>query len=189
MTRMLVVVSALSLAGAGCMHAGHAASAAQPVPVSRAPSGMAGMAQMCPMNVPGTQVSAADVATGEALTFTTSPENAAALREKVHAMAEMHNRHHAGAEQGSGGMQHGAMGHGGMGGMGATGEMGGMGHGAMGGMQMPPPSRASVEDLPDGARITVTPNDPADLQRLQSTIRAHAEHMQQHGCEMMGHGG
>jgi hypothetical protein len=181
MTRMLVVVSALSLAGMGCMHAGHAAGAARPAPVSRSPSGMAGMAQMCPMNVPGTQVSAAEVATGEALTFTTSPENAAALREKVHAMAEMHNRHHAGAEQGSGGMQHGAMGHGGMGGMGASGEMGGM--------QMPPPSRASVDDLPDGARITVTPNDPADLQRLQSTVRAHAEHMQQHGCEMMGQGG
>jgi hypothetical protein len=53
---------------------------------------------------------------------------------------------------------------------------------------MPPPSRASVEDLPNGARITVTPNDAADLQRLQSTIRAHAEHMQQHGCAMMGQG-
>jgi hypothetical protein len=194
MTRMLVVVSALSVAGAGCMHAGHAASAAQPATASPAPagmSGMPGMAEMCPMNVPGTQVSAADVADGEALTFTTAAENAAALREKVHAMAEMHNRHHAEGEGSHGGMQHGGMGQGGTGGMGTMGGMGGMGgmgHGDMGGMQMPPPSRASVEDLPNGARITVTPNDAADLQRLQSTIRAHAEHMQQHGCAMMGQG-
>lgn len=193
MTRMLVVASALSLAGTGCMHAGHAAGAAQPTPASRAPSGMAGMtdmAEMCPMNVPGTQVSAMDVANGEALTFTTTPENAAALREKVHAMAEMHNRHHTGGEPGHGGMQHGGMGQGAMGGMGGMGGgMSGMAHGDMGGMQMPPPSQASVEDVPNGARIVVTPNDPADLQRLQSTVRAHAEHMQQHGCEMTGQGG
>ena len=57
----------------------------------------------------------------------------------------------------------------------------------MGDMQMPPPSRAAVEDLPDGARIIVTPNDPADLERLQKTVRTHAEHMQQHGCGMMDH--
>jgi hypothetical protein len=31
----------------------------------------------------------------------------------------------------------------------------------------------------------VTPNDPADLTRLQSTVRSHAEQMQQHGCGMM----
>jgi hypothetical protein len=55
------------------------------------------------------------------------------------------------------------------------------------GMQMPPPSRAAVEDLPDGARILVTPNDPADLERLQKTVRMHAEHMQEHGCAMMAH--
>jgi hypothetical protein len=74
--------------------------------------------------------------------------------------------------------------HGGM--MGGSAGHGGQ-DGRMGDMQMPPPSRAVVEDLPDGARILVTPNDPADLERLQKTVRAHAEHMQQHGCGMMDH--
>jgi TusA-related sulfurtransferase len=188
MARILVAASALSLAVTGCMHAGHAAGAAQPATAAPAPAGMGGMmGERCPMNVPGTQVSAADVATGEALTFTTTPDAAASLREKVHAMADMHNRHHAEGEHGPGGMQHGGMG--GMGGMDSTAHVGdteAMPHGGMGGMQMPPPSRATVEDLPNGARLVVTPNDPADLERLQATIRAHALQMQQHGCEGMG---
>ncbi len=70
-------------------------------------------------------------------------------------MADMHNRHHASGEAEHGGMSRGMMG-------------GGMEGGSMGGMQMPPPSRAAAEDLPEGARIFVTPNDPGDLQRLQS---------------------
>ncbi len=177
MTRALLVPVVLAFVGTACMHAGHAAPAATAQPSTVAPAG--GMAGMCPMSVPGTNVSAADTATGEALTFTTSPDQASALREKVHAMADMHNRHHASGDAGSGGMG-GVMGGGGMAG-------GGMAGGGMDGMQMPPPSRAAVEDLPDGARLLVTPNDQADLQRLQSTVRMHAEHMQQHGCGMMNH--
>lgn len=171
MTRTVIVSFVLALAGTACMHGGHAATAAAAQPAAAA-SGQGGMTGMCPMSVPGTQVSATDTPTGEALTFTTTPDKATALREKVHAMADMHNRHHAAGDSG----------HGGMGGM----MGGGMAGGGMGGMQMPPPSRASVEDLPNGARIMVTPNDPADLQRLQSTVRMHADHMQQHGCGMMG---
>lgn len=170
MTRALLVPVLVAFAGTACMHAGRAAPAASTQPATAAPAG--GMAGMCPMSVPGTKVSAADTATGEALTFTTTPDQAAALREKVHAMADMHNRHHASGEAGHGGMGGGMMG-------------GGMAGESMGGMQMPPPSRAVVEDLPEGARIVVTPNDPVDLQRLQSTVRSHAEHMQQDGCGMM----
>lgn len=179
MTRALLVSAVLAFTGTACMHAGHAtpAAAGQPAvatgPTSGAPMG-GGMAGMCPMSVPGTRVLATETASGEALTFTTSPDQAAALREKVHAMADMHNRHHASGDAGHGGMG-GMMGH------------GGMGAGGMEGMQMPPPSRAAVEDLPDGARILVTPNDPADLQLLQATVRQHAEHMQQHGCGMIDH--
>lgn len=167
MTRALLVPIILAFAGTACMHAGHAAPAAATQPSTVAPAG--GMAGVCPMSVPGTKLSAADTSTGEAITFTTAPDQAAALREKVHAMADMHNRHHASGDAD----------HGGMGGM--------HGGGMMGDMQMPPPSRAAVEDLPDGARIIVTPNDPADLERLQKTVRMHAEHMQQHGCGMMDH--
>lgn len=177
MTRALLVPVVLAFTSTACMHAGRAAPAAAsqpavtPRPASDAPMG-GGMAGMCPMSVPGTKVSAADTATGEALTFTTTPDQAAALREKVHAMADMHNQRHASGEAAHGGMSGGMMG-------------GGMAGGSMGGMQMPPPSRAAVEDLPEGARIVVTPNDPGDLQRLQATVRSHAEHMQQDGCGMM----
>lgn len=166
MTRALLVT--LSLCGAtACMHAGHAApepgtapAASATAAAGTAPGGMAGM---CPMSVPGTRLSAEDTPSGESLTFTTSdPERVSALRERVHAMAAMHARHHAGRDA-----DHGAM-H-------------GM-HGGMAGMQMPPPSQAAVEDVPQGARLVVTPNDPADLQTLQSTVRQHATYMQEHGC-------
>ena len=176
MTRALLVAVVLAFAGTACMHAGHAVPAAATQPSTAAPA--AGMAGMCPMSVPGTNLSAADTSTGEAITFTTTPDQAAALRERVHAMADMHNRHHASGDAG----------HDEMGGMHGGGMTGGhASHGMMGDMQMPPPSRAVVEDLPDGARIIVTPNDPADLERLQKTVRTHAEHMQQHGCGMMDH--
>ncbi|BDG05185.1 hypothetical protein AMOR_41810 [Anaeromyxobacter oryzae] len=115
------------------------------------------------MDVPGTKVSAADTASGEALTFTTTTDQAAALRARVHAMADMHNLHHASGEAGHAPMA----------------------GGGRPGMTMPPPSRAAVEDLPDGARIEVTPNDPADVQRLQAAVREHAAQMQEHGCGMM----
>jgi len=134
------------------------------------------MMAMCPMNVPGTHVSASDIADGEALAFTTTPDQVDELRTRVRAMADMHNQHHG---VGKDGMHHEGMSGGGMG---AGGER-------MGGMMMPPPSRAAVEDLANGARIVVTPNSSADLQKLQSAVRMHAQHMEQHGCGMMGHGG
>jgi hypothetical protein len=175
MSRALLILLAVVFATTGCTHAGHAASAAAPAAApqasTEAPQGD-GMTGMCPMSIPGTQVAAKDTSTGEALTFTTtSPGQVPALREKVHAMADMHNRHHASGEEqaGMGGMMHGGM----------------MGGGDMPMMEMPPPSHAAVEDLPEGARIVVTPNDSADRQRLQSTIRSHAEQMQQHGCGVM----
>ena len=136
---------------------------------------------MCPMAVPGTQLAATDTEDGEAVTFTTSPDQASELRARVHAMADMHNRHHqAGATDG----MHGGMPHGGaMGG----GSMGSGGGGPMG--MMPPPSRAAVEDVVGGARLVVTPNDPADLEALRSAVRMHSERMQQTGTCAMDHQG
>jgi hypothetical protein len=136
------------------------------------------------MDIPGTQVSSADTQDGEVVTFTTSPDHEADLRSRVHAMAEMHNSHHQ-----RGGMDHGGM-HGGMHRGGSGGDTS-TGSGAMGHMEMmPPPSRASVEDVPGGARLIVTPNDPRDLERLQSVVRMHAQHMSEtHGCGMDEHGG
>jgi hypothetical protein len=136
--------------------------------------------EACPMAVPGTQVAVTETRDGEAVTFTTSRNQADELRARVHAMADMHNSHHQG-----GGMEgmHGGMQHGGMMGGGSMGSTGG--RDAM----MPPPSRATVEDVEGGARLVVTPNDPADLDQLRSTVRMHAEHMRQTGtCEMGHHG-
>ncbi len=195
MTRTWVATLAILLLPSwACMHAmraGHTAPAtttqsATPPPAAGADAAM----QMCPMAVPGTQVAASDVADGEVLTFTTGSGDVEELRRRVRAVAEMHNRHHA---TGTGpGHMHGDMGH--DGGMMGGGMMGGSlmdgsqaagGHG-MGRMMMPPPSRASVEDIEGGARIVMTPNDLADLDELRSTVRMHVQEMQQHGCEMMG---
>jgi len=126
---------------------------APPAGAAAAPPDKSGMMMaMCPMSVPGTQVYAADTANGEALTFTAAPAQVAELRIRVHAMANMHNQHH--------------------------GDLGGQGTGAT----KPPPSSAWVEDVENGARIAMTPTDPADLLKLQSAVRMHAAHLQQHGC-------
>jgi hypothetical protein len=162
---LLSLAAATSLA---CSHGGTAKkegpSAAPPPGQAAAGEGMGAMSGMCPMDVPGAQLSASDTPSGSALTFTTtSPDQVANLRQRVRAMAAMHDQHHA---TGAGGM---ADAHAGM----AEG--------------MPPPSKTSVEDVEKGARVDVTPNDPADLQKLQSTVRAHAEQIQQHGCAAMMH--
>lgn len=205
MSRALVAVLAFTtLAGVACAHAEHppAASAAAAPTQPGATASDHGMAGVCPMNVPGTQVSAEDTVTGEAVTFSTTPDQADALRDRVHALAAMHNRYHLGAagggtdhgmagmDQGRAGMDHAT---GGMGGMdhGMTGGMGGgMAEGHMAAGAHAPPARADVEDTPTGARLLLTPVDPADVGVLRSTVRMHAEQMQQHGCAMMeGPGG
>jgi len=61
-------------------------------------SGGMAMADMCPMQVPGTTVAAADVDGGIELIFATSGD-VSELRRRVTHMAEMHNQEHA-----SGGM-------------------------------------------------------------------------------------
>ncbi len=53
------------------------------------------------------------------------------------------------------------------------------------------PSHAVVEDVDGGARVIVTPDDPADLERLRAAVRSHTERMSETGsCGMgrMGHG-
>lgn len=213
MTRTSLLTLALALASAACMHRGAATASA---PQASTATAAQGMEAMCPMTVPDTKVSAEDTATGAALTFTTTPDQVQALREKVAAMAEMHNRHHAGT--GGHGDMHGSAGAGGMeagaqagtgageahgeaqaeaGAAGAHGDAqgsagaggmhgsmhGGTGQGGMeGGMVA---ARASAEDVEGGARLVLTPNDPADLLKLQSMVRAHAEYMEQSGCPMM----
>ena len=184
--RWIFISGAVALFGVGCSHGAPSQPAASAPPSSAqaevqggmGPGGMGDkMAAICPMAVPGTQVSASDTSTGETVTFsTTSPDQVADLRSRVNAMADMHNRHHASGDMGG---MHGGM-HG-QGGTTGTGQGGEVGH-----MPMPPPSTTSVEDTDTGARLVVTPKDPAQLAQLQSAVRAHAEMMQQGHCAMGG---
>ncbi len=185
MRRALVMLAvAFAASATGCMAgmAGHAAPPPAAAPKAREASGGMGAMPMeqCPMAVPGTQVAAADTPDGESITFTTSPDRAAELRTRVHAMADMHNRHHQGvATSEMQAMQHAeTMGSG-------TAEPDGTEHTGM----MPAPSRAVVEDVEGGARLVVTPTDPASLDQLRSTVRTHAQHMQESGTCGMGEGG
>lgn len=174
----------LAIAGtaSGCMMGGHAAGGMPPAqPVKPQAQGMGAM-QMnaCPVAVPGTRLATADTPEGIAVTFTTSADRAEELRARVHAMADMHNREHQAGAAGGEHEGHGAM----MGGM-AGGMMGGAGGAGGMAMPMPPPSRATVEDVEGGATLSVAPYDPADTDRLRSTVRMHAEQMQQTGtCAM-----
>lgn len=181
---MSVSVAFAAATASGCMmgQAARRAPTAQPAPAARPAPPVAAHAQAmpaCPVGVPGTRLAAADTPEGVAVTFTTSPERAEELRARVHAMADMHNRHHQPGAAGGEHAGHGGMMHGGMmqhDGTAASGEAE---------MPMPPPSRATVEDVEAGARLSVAPYDPADLERLRSTVRMHAEQMQKTGtCEM-----
>ncbi len=128
-----------------------------------------GMGGMCPMEVPGTKVSADDTQDGVAITFTTTGD-VAQLRDRVHHMAEMHEHM----------MQGGMMGSGGMG-------SGGMGSGHM--MMKMVPSTARAEDIDGGARIVLTPKDPAQLADLRAHVHEHATQMAGGHCPMMEHHG
>jgi hypothetical protein len=47
------------------------------------------------------------------------------------------------------------------------------------------PSFASVLDVENGASLLLTPNHPADLQKLQAEGRMRAHRMRLNGCGMM----
>jgi len=140
-------------------------AAAQTATVAPATGHSDAMMAACPMNVPGTKVTASDTANGEALVFTTT-DDVALLRSKVRHMAEAHNQHHA-----TGGTHEGMM---------------GSGQGMEGKVTMPP-SNATVTDVERGASIALTPIAPADLQQLQIAVRTHAKHMERDGCGKMAH--
>ena len=164
MNRSIQLVALLAVAGCASQRAASdqgTQHAAQSAP-GRAMQG--GLAGMCAAEVPDTRVAVSDTPSGGAITFTTSAANVDEVRRRARAMADMHNqRHGADAAQAPSGGQ----------------------RGMMAGM-MPPPSHAVAEDVDGGARISVTPNAPADLEKLRSTMRMHAEHMQGGHCGMMG---
>lgn len=154
----------------------------------------AGGGAMCPMMIDPatTQITTSDTDAGVQIVFTTSGD-VNDLRERVRRMAAkheqmagMHGKAMGGEMQGGGmqdGMHGGGMQGGGMQGMhGGSmqgGEQGGMTH-----MEMVP-SRATVEDVPGGARLLLVPDDPAQVAALRQHVRMHAAMMQKGQCPMM----
>lgn len=143
----------------------------------------AAMGDMCPMEVPGATVAEQDSPGGATLIFTTSGD-VARLRERVRAVAEMHNRHQAAMSQ-DGGMHmhgsesmHGHM-HGGM--MGSRPDGGAHMHG---GMTMVP-AEARSQDIERGAALVLTARNPADVEALRAHARQHAQEMASGHCGMM----
>lgn len=185
-----VVLGAVLLAACGGSQNPPAKSESGAVPYAGANSA----GEMCPMQLAGTQVAAEDTQDGVAMVFTTSGD-VSELRRRVRRMAEMHQTHMANhsSHMGPGGMGSGGMGSGGMMGSGA------MGSGTMGpeqpmgskpmmggehmGMHMVP-SAARTEDVDGGARIVLTPEDPARLAELRAHAREHAAMMAKGQCPM-----
>lgn len=176
MNRFTLIVAATFTMLAGVAHA-------QTSPVPPRMHGNSGDSMAaCPVSVPGAMVSTAHTADGEAMTFsTTTPEQVAELRRRVHSAAEMHNKNHGSSTCGD------MMGDEAMGGMmGSDHKIGpAMGGDHMKGVKMMPQSHATVADVDKGACMTLTPSTASDLKELQSAIRVRAVRMQQHGCGPM----
>lgn len=157
----------------GLLGCGSSQTTSQPTASAPPPAAQHAGEGGCPMmqGMEGASIAATDTGDGAAIAFTTT-RDAAALRARIHHMADMHN----------GMMAHGEGTHGGMG----SGEMhGGMGKGMHGGAEMHMvPSRASVEDIPSGARLVLVPNDPAQLSTLRAHVHEHAAMMAKGECPM-----
>ena len=109
--------------------------------------------EMSPMAIDDTHVEALDTDEGVKLSFTTSPENTEALRQRVHAMAERHKMH----------PKHGHMDHGS--------HMDAPNHGPM----MTPPTAV---DSDAGAELVFVSQDASKRDALRARVHKMAEKMQ-----------
>jgi len=149
----------------------------------------------CPVAVAGTSVTVEDADNGAALVFVTTGD-VAELRRRTNEMAMMHNEHHAsmgplpdgkdtasghaGHDMGGHDMGSGAGGHAGHE-MGSGHDMGGhAGHAAgMIGIH----SRATASEIEGGAKLLFV-TGAADVAKLQSELRTHAQHLATGTCAM-----
>lgn len=188
---LAALAAALTLAACG----GSSTPAASTTP----PAARSGDDPTCPVSVPGTSVSVEDTATGAAFVFVTTGD-VAAVRERVAALAAMHNDHHGkmgplpDGNEAAAGHDHGAMhgGHAGHGGGGAGegdhaghGEHAGHGGGSMGQM-IGVHSKAEAVEIDGGARLVLTVG-ANDVAALQDELRKHAQHLGTGTCAMGHH--
>ena len=176
------LTASLALAAAAC--GGKGSSAVEP---SEHATSESATDSSCPVAVAGTSVTVEDTATGAALVFVTTGD-VADVRRRVAAMAAMHNDVHGkmgplptGEE--SGGHDHGA--HGGHGGR--AGAAGGEGeHAGHAGGMISVHSRAEATDIDGGASLAFVAGG-ADVGKLQSELRMHAQHLSSGTCAMGSH--
>jgi hypothetical protein len=200
---------AIALLTVGVFACGGASSGSQTTAGTVKPTSVADPS--CPVEVPGTSASVEDAGGGVSLVFVTTGD-VAEVRRRAAEMARMHNDHHAkmaplptGEEAaGTPGHDHGAMtaggghdahatepeaghdqsapaGHAGHGaGRAGAGETGHEGHaGGMIGVH----ARATVEEVPDGARVIFI-SVPADAAKLRDELAMHAHHLASGTCAM-----
>jgi hypothetical protein len=111
-------------------------------------------------------VQAKDTSDGMAMTFSTTGD-VVELRRRVRVMADHISAHSSGSS----------------GGMGMRGMMAGDGGGGMMGGGMMPATHAQVEDVEHGARLKMTPADPAKMSEMRQHMKQHVQMMNQsHGC-------
>jgi hypothetical protein len=109
----------------------------------------------CPIDMKDTDVAVLDTPTGVVLTLTTQPEKVADLQRHVERMSAMHPTH--------------------------------MNETMMRDRMMPEmmPGTVKYEAIENGARLTLTPKDPAKLTEFQTQVRARVEVMKKGNCSMM----
>jgi hypothetical protein len=136
----------------------------------------------CPVAVPGTSVTVEDAANGAALVFVTTGD-VSELRRRASAMSKMHNDHHGamgplpdGTNQDAGHAGHDMSAHAGH----DTTKGAHAGHaGGMVGVH----SKATASDVEGGAMVLFVVG-AADVAKLQSELRNHAQHLGTGTCTM-----
>lgn len=136
---------------------------------------MVNMRASCPMVVPNAKVEVEDTEDGIALTFTTDSQEVDDLRKRVESMAGMYEMHRGHGSMMWHHMREGASG------MGMHGK--GRGHMAMSGPM--PSAKATVENIDNGARLLLTPQNSEELGKLREHVRAHQQRMGSGECWML----
>ncbi len=181
--RLSAIFMSLLLGVAAC----GGSSPAPTMPANQEPA-TAGGDPSCPVEVSGTSVTVEDTNTGAALVFVTTGD-VAELRNRVAALADMHNDEHGkmgplptGSE--TAGHDHSA--HGGHAGHGEAAPAGE--HAGHAGGMISVHSKAEASGIDGGARLTFVAS-AADVGKLQEELRMHARHMAAGSCEMDEHAG
>ena len=126
----------------------------------------------CPMHVPGTTVTSANVEGGASMVFTTKAGGVPELRRRVAHMAGQHNERNLAGGRMIGGKGMNARG------FGSSPRMIGNG-------MMIPAATATAEDIEDGARLVLHSTAPLDLEKLRAHVRRRVSRMDKGECPMI----